>query len=259
MRHAPIALVLTLTALAFAPCLSNGFVNWDDHTNIVENWNYRGLGAAQLRWMFTTLHMGHYQPLAWVTLGVDYSLWGMNPLGYHLTSMLFHIANAGLFYLVVIALLERAPPEGLASDDGRVRVAAAFAAGLFALHPLRVESVAWATERRDVVSGFFFLLALFAYVRSTGGAARRWSALSVAAFAAALASKATTVVLPAILLVIDEYPLRRRAREHRSIGQLVAEKVPYFVLAALAIAVGLRAASLLRCVAQPRRDAPRDG
>jgi tetratricopeptide (TPR) repeat protein len=268
MRHAPIALVLVLTALAFAPCLTNGFVNWDDYANIVDNWMYRGLGAEQLRWMFTTTHMGHYQPLAWVTLGADYTIWSMNPFGYHLTSVLFHIANAALFYLVAVAILEHAT-AGVAAGSGNgaagrlaetqegriathearalsskrepVNLAAAFAAGLFALHPLRVESVAWVTERRDVVSGFFFLLSLLAYLRGASEASRSRRTLSLAAFAAALASKATSVVLPAILLLLDEYPLRRRAREHRSAAQLVAEKMPYFVLATLAIAVGLRA------------------
>ncbi|MFN0151879.1 MAG: tetratricopeptide repeat protein [bacterium] len=266
-RHAPLAAALALAFAAFLPALSNGFVNWDDNANIVDNWNYRGLGAAQLRWMFTTLHMGHYQPLAWLSLGADFTLWGMNPLGYHLTSVLFHLANAALFYFVALRLLSAAtqpntPPlatseqrtevsdSDAASEaadaplDMRLRVAAAFAASLFAVHPLRVESVAWVTERRDVVSGFFFLASVLAYLRATQDAGPRtvprWRALSIACFALALAGKATTVVLPALLLLLDVFPLRRRDRGATA-ARLVIEKAPYLVLAAAAIALGLRA------------------
>src|SRR5712691_8837921 len=84
------ALVALLTLAAFYPVLQNDFVDWDDDVNIVDNFNYRGLGPRQLQWMFTNLNMGHYQPLSWLSLGVDYSLWGMNPFGYHLTNLLLH-------------------------------------------------------------------------------------------------------------------------------------------------------------------------
>ena len=152
-RVIPWALAAT-TLLVFSPALLNGFVEWDDHVNLIQNTGYRGLGWRQLRWMFTTIVMGHYIPVTWLTFGLDYTLWGMNPLGYHLTNNLLHAANSAIFYLLALRLLARA--TSLAGPA--LRVASVMAALFFALHPLRAESVAWATERRDVLSGLFFLL-----------------------------------------------------------------------------------------------------
>jgi hypothetical protein len=101
-----------MSVVPFLPALEAGFVNWDDDTNFLNNPNYRGLGAAQLQWMFTTSLMGHYIPLTWMTLGLDYVVWGMNPTGYHLTNLLLHAANAILFYFIALRLL-------LASGRGR--------------------------------------------------------------------------------------------------------------------------------------------
>ena len=95
-------IVVGMTVAAFYPALQNNFVNWDDYKNIVENSHYRGLGWANIRWMFTTFHMGHYQPLTWVTLGMDYVLWGMNPFGYHLTSLILHAATAVAFFFLAL-------------------------------------------------------------------------------------------------------------------------------------------------------------
>ena len=94
----PPLLIALATVTAFFPALHNEFVNWDDNETLVGNPRYRGLGWSELRWMFSTFHMGHYQPLSWMTFALDYLLWGMNPFGYHLTSLLFHSANAVLFY-----------------------------------------------------------------------------------------------------------------------------------------------------------------
>src|SRR5437867_13161467 len=91
-------LIVLLTVLVYLPTLQNGFVNWDDDKFLLDNPYYRGLSWTELRWMFSTAHWGHYFPLAWMTLGLDYLLWGMNPRGYHLTNFLIHSANAGLFY-----------------------------------------------------------------------------------------------------------------------------------------------------------------
>jgi hypothetical protein len=91
--------------------LQNGFVNWDDPVNFLNNPAYRGLGLSQLTWMFTTFHMGHYIPVTWLTLGADYLVWGMDPTGYHLTSLLFHAATALCFYAVARRLLAPGPPR----------------------------------------------------------------------------------------------------------------------------------------------------
>src|SRR2546426_7955163 len=141
--------------------------------------------------------MGLYIPLTWMTLGLDYLLWGMNPVGYHLTSLLLHAANAVVFFFLVRRLLTLALPSP--SERGyALPVAAGFAALVFAIHPLRVESVAWATERRDVLSGLFYLVTILVYLRACEGGARGrgWYWLSVAVFVGALPSKSTVGELP---------------------------------------------------------------
>jgi len=225
-------LVSALAILPFLPTLGGQFLNWDDGINFVTNPGFRGLGWAHLRWMATTTLLGHWVPLTWLSLGVNYALGGLNPWGYHLGNLLLHAANAALFYVVARRLLSAA--WGPATPEPALVGGAVFAALIFAVHPLRVESVAWITERRDLLSGFFFLLAVWAYLRAVWDApAPRpgWRALSLAAFAAALLSKASTLMLPAVLLLLDVYPLGRRARGLRA---LVSEKVAYVALATLA-------------------------
>ena len=140
------ALIVVLTCVAFAPVVHNQFVNWDDRRLILENPNIRGLGWDQIRWMFTTFYMGSYPPLSWLSYAVDYHFWGLNPLGFHLTNVFLHVANALVFYGVTSSLFARA----CSWSSDKVRFGAAVAALLFAVHPLRVESVVWAAERRDV-------------------------------------------------------------------------------------------------------------
>ena len=210
----PPLLVALLTFLAFLPVLHNGFVSWDDDKNFLLNSEYRGLGWTQLRWMWTTTHLGHYVPLSWMTLGLDYVLWGMNPAGYHLTSLLLHSANAVVVYFIARRVLGMAV-AGSNQEPQTLALAATVAALLFAVHPLRVESVAWATERRDVLSGFFYFSAILAYLRACDGgdARRRWYWLAVGLCACALLSKATAVTLPAVLLIVNVYPLKRVGRQ----------------------------------------------
>src|SRR5438046_2666115 len=196
--------------------------------------------------MWTTFHMGHYAPLTWMTLGLDHVLWGMNPLGYHLTSLLLHVANAVIFYVVVLQILTLALPR--LADRGRALGASAgFAALVFAIHPQRVESVVWATERRDVLSGLFYLVTILVYLRAYAREApgRRSYWLSVALFAFALLSKSMVVNLPVVLLILDVYPLRRLGG---SLGwwseparRVYVEKIPFVLLAAAASAIALMA------------------
>jgi len=222
------------TAVVFLPILRAGFVNWDDPTNFLENPYYRGLGWRQLRWMLTANVMGHWIPVTWLTLGADFAMWGMNPFGYHLTNLLLHSVSAALFYLVSRRLLGLAIPT---ASRGVLILGAAAAALVFAVHPLRVESVAWITERRDVLSGLFFLAAILAYLRGveTGDCIEpRWRTYSLLLFAGGLLSKASVMTLPAVLVLLDVYPLRRGAFTWR---RLIVEKAGYWALA-LAGAVG---------------------
>jgi protein O-mannosyl-transferase len=202
----PLALA-AVTLIVFAPALLNGFVKWDDDINLSDNPGYRGLGWRQIRWMFTSTLAGHYIPVSWLSFGLDYTLWGMNPLGYHLTNILLHAANAALFYLVALRLIAKAT----SLVGPLLRFASASAALFFALHPLRVESVAWATERRDVLSGLFFLLVVLTYLMSAEDThSRRWLlGTSLGCYALALLSKSIVMTLPLILIVLDVYPLGR--------------------------------------------------
>lgn len=238
----PVALGL-LTLAVFAPALRNGFV-WDDQFNFVDNPHFRGLGAAQIWWMLTTAWSTHpgwggqWIPVTWASFALDYLGWGTNPVGYHLTNLVLHAANAALFFALARRLLARAIGT---AGEGALRLGAMAAALFWALHPLRVESVAWATERRDVLSGFFFLLTVLTYVRAaeTPGPRRgRWLAVSVGCYALALASKATVITLPAVLLVLDAYPLARLRGRWR---ERLLEKAPYVLLAAADAALTLHA------------------
>src|SRR2546430_2036570 len=234
-----------ITCAAFLPTLQNQFVSWDDDKNFLENPHYRGLSWTHLHWMWTT-HLGHYIPLTWMTLGLDYLLWGMNPVGYHLTSLLLHAANAVVFFFLVRRLLTLALPSP--SERGHaLAVSAAFAALVFAIHPLRVESVAWATERRDVLSGLFYLVTILMYLWACerGARGRGWYWLSVAVFVGALLSKSMVVNLPIVLLILDVYPLRRlggfigwRSEPAR---RVYVPKVPVVLPAAAASAIAVMA------------------
>jgi protein O-mannosyl-transferase len=207
-------LIFLIAGTVFLPALRGDFLNWDDSLNFVANPHYRGLGWPQIKWMLGATLMGHYIPVTWLSFGLNYALGGMNPWGYHLGNLILHAANTTLVYLITRRLLAAALEDG--SQRGRVTnpvvLAATFAALVWGVHPLRVESVAWITERRDVLCGLFFLLTVLAYLKGIerGGHPRPvWRALSLAAFAAALLSKAAAMPLPAILLLLDFYPLRR--------------------------------------------------
>jgi protein O-mannosyl-transferase len=240
-----IAISLALVTVAvFLPSVWNGFV-WDDELNFTANPAYRGLGWRQLAWMATAVHMGHYIPLAWLTFGLDYTLWGMNPAGYHLTNVVLHSVNAVLFYVLSRRVLRRA-----SSLDGPALYAAAGIAALFfAVHPLRAESVAWVTERRDTLSALFFLLTVLAYLAAAEARdrRRRWLLVaSVGAYLLALASKSIVMTTPAILVLLDVYPLRRlgpgwRDWFRRPALSVWLEKIPYAVLTLLSAAMAYHA------------------
>ncbi|HNW44639.1 MAG TPA: tetratricopeptide repeat protein [Elusimicrobiales bacterium] len=240
-------LVLLVTCAVFLPSLDNGFLNWDDAAALLQNPHYRGLGLEQLKWMFTTGYGGPYQPLSWLTLGADYLLWGLDPFGYHFTNVLLHGLNALAFYFLCLRLLVLAGREAPA-PAAELSLAAGFAALFFSVHPLRVESVSWVTERRDVLCGLFYVLALNFYLAARGPGGEKYSfrrrhLLPLAAFLLALLSKGMAVTLPLALLLLDIYPLRRlpvaagrwRSPESRPVW---LEKLPYFFLAAVFGTIG---------------------
>jgi Flp pilus assembly protein TadD len=190
-------LLATSVFLAFGPALGYGFIRLDDNLYVGRNASVlAGLGRRGLVWAFTTVHASNWHPLTWLSLQADASIMGQNPGAFHLTNLVLHAANGVLLFLALRLL------------TGAVR-RSALAAALFAVHPLRVESVAWVAERKDVLSGFFWMLTLLAY----GWYARRPSAgrylAAFLAFAAGLLSKPMVVTLPFVLLLLDYWPLRR--------------------------------------------------
>jgi tetratricopeptide (TPR) repeat protein len=223
--------------VTFLPAVGADFVNWDDYDNVVKNANVHGLSPGQLRWMWTGTVLGHWIPLTWMSFGLNYVLGGLNPRGYHLVNLLLHAAGATVFFFIARRLLRAG---GAAAAEPALSVGAAFAALLFAVHPLRVESVVWVTERKDVLCGLFFMLAVLTYLMAVEGSALRrgWMYASLAATAAALLSKAAAMPLPAVLLLLDVYPLRRV----QALGwrRCLLEKLPWAAVAATAAGVALR-------------------
>jgi len=237
-----IALAVALAAaLVFLPALGGQFLAWDDGTTLTGNTAYRGLGPSQLAWAATTTLMGHYMPLTWLSFALTYVLAGMNPWAYHLGSLLLHALNASLVAWLAWTLIRAG--LGVGADRAALAVGATVAGLAFGIHPLRAETVAWATDRGDVLCGAFYLLALLAYVRAVDTGSLRWrpwGGLALLGMIAALLSKEIAVTLPAALLVLDAYPLRRPL----SWAARLREKLPFLVLALLgaAVAVAARAA-----------------
>ena len=243
-----IALAVLVIAVfaALSGALGNGLV-WDDLPNLEANQAYRGLSWSHLAWMFTTTHGGHYQPLSWLSFALDHELWGADDaFGFHLTNLLLHALTAAGLYLVASRLLRLTCRD---LDAPSVGLGALAAALLFAIHPLRVESVAWATERRDVLSGVFLVLTVWCYLRAHDGIdtsrCRRFLGLSIGCFVLSLLAKATGMTLPVVLLMLDVYPLRRLRRGSRAGLNLsvVLEKLVFLLPAAVVAGLAVRAQS----------------
>ena len=206
-------LVLALTFAAHVRGLQGQFVEWDDTTHITRNAAIRALTPENLRLMFAHPIAKLYCPLTWLSFAVDYQIWGRAPFGYHLTNLLLHLANT----LLVLVFLR----EILRDRFQYATAAALLTAAIFGVHPLRVESVAWATERKDVLFAFFYLCALITYWRWLGRHKWRTYWVCLGLFVASALSKSTAVSFPFVLLIIDHWLARRKAWE---------EKVPFFAV-----------------------------
>ena len=210
-----------LVLITFSPTLFAGFINLDDSSYIIQNSHVTsGLSLANFQWSFTDTSTGQWIPLTWLSLMLDSSLFGAGAQGYHLDNVILHTAGS----IVLMLALHQATGS----------VARSFlAAALFAMHPLRVESVAWVVERKDVLAGLFASAALWAYVRYARTGRRRHYLLCCLAYALSLAAKpALAAGLPAVLWLLDYWPLRRLKLTVRSMLTHAAEKLP---LAALTV------------------------
>ena len=245
-------LVAALAAAVFWPALDNGWV-WDDRLLLVENTRYRGFGWTQLHWMLTANLLGHYQPVTWLSHALDHAVWGLRPAGHHLTNVLLHAVNTALVLTIARHLLARAT----SLRGTPLQIGTTVAALAFALHPLRVETVAWVTERRGVLAATGFLAAVLLYLRSVDQAGRRRRVLlggSLTLFGLALFAKTLVASLPFVLILLDHYPLGRlpadpRRWAARTWWPVWLEKVPYLVLGAAGALVVYTAHARLGAVA----------
>ncbi len=216
-----------ITGLLYLPVAWHTFILEDDPEYIAENPMVNaGLSWAGLKWAFIGWHASNYHPLTWLSHQLDCQLFGLNAGAPHLVNVAFHAANAVLLFLLWRRLTGALWP-------------AAVVAALFAWHPLHVESVAWASERKDVLSTFFGLLTLLAYARYVGESrvqssrARVFYGWSLVAFTLGLLAKPMLVTLPFVLLLLDYWPLQRLAdpwRERANLLRLTLEKWPFFLL-----------------------------
>lgn len=227
--------LIVATLAVYGQVVSHQFINLDDDIYIYENPMVTGgLTTKRLVWAFTTFHAANWHPLTWLSHMLDVQMFGLNP-GPHLAiNVLFHILNT----LLVFALLKNMTHRVWRS---------AIVAALFALHPMHVESVAWAAERKDVLSAFFGLLSLLAYIRYAKAASSSWKQFLPVTFSLALAlmAKPMFVTWPFVMLLLDYWPLNRLKwrpgdglnRLARGLAPLAREKIPIFVLAAASIAI----------------------
>ena len=230
--------VATATVITFVPTFQNGFVNFDDDRLLIHNPYLRLAPAETLRWILSTTFLGHYQPLTWLSLWLDYAIGGVAPFAFHLDSLAWHVVAAVIAYSVLVELLLRTE-AGRSAERLRVQTCAAAGALLWAVHPLRVESVAWISERRDPVSIVWWLLALRGYLCAVdAGSPRqpaRWRAISCALLAVSLLAKAWGMTFFLTLLAIDVFPLRRLplttdALTDPRYRRVWLEKIPYVLL-----------------------------
>jgi tetratricopeptide (TPR) repeat protein len=232
-RRAETAVALAALAafLVFLPSLTHGWTNYDDPMFLLGETGWRGLGPSAWRWAFTSKVGSVYQPLAWLSYGLDHALWGMDARGYHLQSALWHAISSALMFLLSRRLLAAARPERGGEPSWGLDAAAIFSAMVFSVHPLRVESVSWASERRDVICCAFVLAAVWAYLRAREPGKRPGSLkLVFALFLLSLFAKGMALLLPVALLALDVYPLRRIGPRGEGLLAAVKEKLPLLAL-----------------------------
>jgi protein O-mannosyl-transferase len=230
-----LTLIITVAFLLFLPVLKNDFVD-SDRKILEENFGYHGVAWGELGWIFVAFHFGQYQPLAWMTLAIDQLLWWADPFGYHWTNLGFHLVNSVLVYRLSLELLSY-PTLFLHSPGWRSAAAALVAVG-FTIHPLRVESVAWASARGDLVASTLVLVSLLAYLKSYSPTADRrdsaWSKISIGAYLLSLLASPSGLFMPLALLIFDSYPLGRLGFGSQNpfgnqAWRILQEKWPYLI------------------------------
>lgn len=234
------AAIAVVTFLIYAPSLGSGFVNWHDQSYVINNplirsFNWRALLTSEV--------MGSWHPLTSISYAIDHYFRGLDPFGYHLENAVLHAMNAALAFVFAYLFFTAPAPEVRKAGNGGARgalFAAIAAALLFGLHPLRVESVAWISERKDVLCAFFYLLSLIFYMRYAAPPRNGWApnyAASLVCLVLAIAAKPMAISLPAVLLVLDLYPLGRLKTQ--GLKKALVEKAPFFAIGVLGAAIAV--------------------
>jgi tetratricopeptide (TPR) repeat protein len=219
--------LVVITLIVFWQVRTFEFVNYDDPDYVSENRHVRaGLNAGGIKWAFTTNHADNWHPLTWLSHMLDCELFGIKPGPHHLINLIFHIVNTLLLFAVLKAM------------TGSLW-ACSFVAALFAIHPLHVESVAWISERKDVLSTFFWILTMWAYVLFVRKSRVIWYLATLTLFTLGLLVKPMLVTLPFVLLLLDYWPLGRFETDRRIVQRLVVEKIPYFIISAIICVITL--------------------
>jgi protein O-mannosyl-transferase len=249
-------IIILLTIFAYCDVRNHQFINFDDNAHITENsYIQSGLNFETLRWAFSYTGIDYWQPLTWLSHIMDYWLFGLSPSGYHQVSLAIHILNSIFLFFIILGMTG-------------AQYKAAVIALLFAVHPLNVESVAWVSERKTVLSTLFFMAALYAYIRYTRSNKIRLYFLVIFLFALGLMSKPGIIIFPFLLLILDYWPLARFEKEsvannigknilnlferflagfHLSVHSngyfLILEKVPLFTLSLISYYISMASIS----------------
>jgi hypothetical protein len=245
------ASVSLITFAVYLSTLHHEFVEWDDAQYVVENLPIRSIDWTLIRWAFSAFHAGNWHPLTWISHALDYALWGLDPLGHHLTNAILHAVNTFLVVFLIKELLLVSSRTAINAgrseflSERTILITAGTTGLLFGLHPLHVESVAWVAERKDLLCALFFLLSIIAYTKYASPlsgetspekqSSRSYSGHYLAAFGLfilALLSKPMAVTLPFVLLILDWYPFKR-IRSLRTLWTVGIEKLPFIALSLL--------------------------
>jgi Tfp pilus assembly protein PilF len=258
--------VALIAVAVYLTALQNDFIaEWDDGEYVLNNPYIRSINLAFLRWAFFDFYASNWHPLTWISHAVDYAIWGLNPLGHHMTNVVLHAINTLLVVLLIIrlqeVLKETTIRSGISSflNESTILITGGVTGLLFGLHPVHVESVAWVAERKDLLCSLFFLLSIITYTQYARGInkeivqdktplplAHKHYLLSLGFFILALMSKPMAVSLPAVMLVFDWYPLKR-IRSLKTFRTAFVEKLPFIALSLIS--------SILTILAQKTKEA----
>ena len=244
-------LVALITFALYLPSLGNEFLaSWDDGDYVLNNVHIRSLNLSLLKWAFFDFYASNWHPLTWISHALDYAVWGLKPWGHHLTNIILHGVNTFILIFLVFRLVERAKGSTESSEPSlflnqrAITITGVVTGLLFGLHPLHVESVAWISERKDLLCALFYLLSVVMYLKYEEGNLEKlvekpalmlfnWRHLpALGFFILALLSKPMAVTLPFVLLILDWYPLKR-IHSLRTFSVAFIDKLPFIALSVI--------------------------